>query len=101
MKPQTAQDTPGRVTPFCWCCGNDKLETDLVRLGSHPEVGVCLNCARWLQRRARRHHDDQHPSPATRLRARINAVRNLVIRKGWHRHGLLGALLRRLDRHLP
>ncbi|MGH4026599.1 MAG: hypothetical protein ACRDRV_18650 [Pseudonocardiaceae bacterium] len=85
----------------CWCCGSEYPESELVRLGEHPEVGVCLNCARWLQRRAVQRHDELHPSPASRLRARIHTVREAVIRKGWHERGLLGALLRQLDRHLP
>ncbi|TNC25328.1 hypothetical protein [Amycolatopsis alkalitolerans] len=97
MTPRSAQDTE----PFCWCCGRDKPETELVRLGSHPEVGVCLECARWLQRRARQRHDSRHPGPSARLRGGIDAGRDLVIRKGWHRRGLLGALLRRIDRYLP
>jgi hypothetical protein len=37
-------------TPACWCCGAEFEERDLVRLGSHPEVGVCFGCARFLQR---------------------------------------------------
>src|SRR5207249_3782151 len=32
----------------CWCCGSAYHEADLVRLGSHPEVGVCLRCAHFL-----------------------------------------------------
>ncbi|GAA3550282.1 hypothetical protein GCM10022222_37280 [Amycolatopsis ultiminotia] len=60
-----------------------------------------LRCARWLQRRAVRRHDERHPSPGARLRGGINVVREAVIRKGWHRRGRLGAMLRRLDRHLP
>jgi hypothetical protein len=70
-------------------------------LGQHPEVGVCLGCARWLQRRAVQRYDEHHPSPAARLRGWVNTVRDAVIRKGWHRRGVLGVLLRRIDRHLP
>lgn len=35
----------------CWCCGGEFPEAELVRLGQHPEVGVCLACANWLRRR--------------------------------------------------
>lgn len=89
------------VATRCWCCGGDFAEADLVRLGEHPEVGVCLDCANWLGRRAKRRHDEQHPSIGGRIRAAVHSVRELVIRKGWHERGLLGDLLRRLDRHLP
>lgn len=85
----------------CWCCGAQYPESELVRLGQHPEVGVCLRCARWLQRRAVQRHDERNPSLGARLRGGIGAVREVVIRKGWHERGRLGVLLRWLDRHLP
>ena len=48
--------------PSCWCCGNTFDESDLTRLGAHPEVGVCAACAHWLDRRARlgRDRDPAH-----------------------------------------
>jgi hypothetical protein len=85
----------------CWCCDAEYPEAELVRLGQHPEVGVCLRCARWLQRRAMQRYDEQHPSSAARLRGGIQAVRAAVVRKGWHRRGRLGIMLRWIDRHLP
>jgi hypothetical protein len=99
MSVQPDQDTASRTR--CWCCGNQYPEAELVRLGQHPEVGVCLACARWLQRRAVQRHDDNNPSPTGLLRAGIRKVRAEVIRKGWHEWGVLGRLLRRIDRHLP
>lgn len=99
MTVQPEQETASRTG--CWCCGSPYPEAELVRLGQHPEVGVCLGCARWLQRRARARYDEQHPAPAARARAAVQAVRAAVIRKGWHERGVLGALLRRIDRHLP
>ncbi|MGH3862863.1 hypothetical protein [Actinokineospora sp.] len=88
-------------TPQCWCCGDQYPESELVRLGEHPEVGICLDCARSLRRRANARYDERRPSPAARLRAATDAVRQAVIRKGWHERGTVGALLRRIDRHLP
>ena len=85
----------------CWCCGTKYPEAELVRLGQHPEVGVCLRCARWLQRRAVQRHDEHHPSPTARLHAGIRAVQSAVIRKGWHERGMLGGVLRWIDRRLP
>ena len=41
---------------ICWCCGADRPDSDLVRLGAHPEVGVCTDCAVFLHRRARTAH---------------------------------------------
>lgn len=85
----------------CWCCGAEYPDAELVRLGQHPEVGVCLRCARWLQRRAVQRYDEQHPSPAALLRGGIHAVRAAIIQRGWHRRGVLGTALRWIDRHLP
>ncbi|MGW6932925.1 hypothetical protein ACWGE0_22905 [Lentzea sp. NPDC054927] len=85
----------------CWCCGGEFPEAELVRLGQHPEVGVCLACANWLRRRAMLRRDELHSSPIGRLRSGVHAVRERAIRKGWHERGRLGVLLRWLDRHLP
>jgi hypothetical protein len=32
----------------CWCCGGEYAASDLVTLGAHPEVHVCVDCARSL-----------------------------------------------------
>lgn len=85
----------------CWCCGGGFPEPELVRLGEHPEVGVCLRCARWLWRRAVRRRDELRPSVAGRLRGCVHVVREAVIRRGWHERGALGVFLRWLDRYLP
>ena len=99
MTAQPEQDQPSVTS--CWCCGADYPDADLVRLGRHPEVGVCLRCTRWLHRRAVQRRDEHHPSAGGRLRSGIGAARAAVIRKGWHRRGRLGAVLRWVDRHLP
>ncbi|MCA1675072.1 MAG: hypothetical protein LC799_23750 [Actinobacteria bacterium] len=98
VQPEQQERVPGMG---CWCCGTEYPEADLVRLGQHPEVGVCLGCARWLQRRAVLRYGERHPSPIARLRAGVNAVRSAVVRKGWHERGVLGAVLRWIDRRLP
>lgn len=40
-------------TPGCWCCGDETVQSSLLRLGDHPEVGVCFRCVRDLARRKR------------------------------------------------
>lgn len=99
MTVQPEQETASRTE--CWCCGSPYPEAELVRLGQHPEVGVCLACAHSLQRRARARRDEHRPTLGARARAAIEAVRAAVIRKGWHERAVVGALLRRIDRHLP
>jgi hypothetical protein len=40
-------------TPGCWCCGDRTVAGSLLRLGEHPEVGVCFRCVKELARRKR------------------------------------------------
>jgi hypothetical protein len=96
-----ARGVDGRDVVACWCCGQARGEADVVRLGSHPEVAVCLGCARFLHQRARAREDSLRPSPGTRVRNAIRAGRSFVVQRGWQDRRLLGPLLRRLDRHLP
>lgn len=95
-----AQHEPAPPTG-CWCCGRDFPDDELVRLGAHPEVGLCRGCAITVRRRALARHHQRHPSVAGRLRGLVDTVRNHVITRGWQQRGLLGALLRRIDRYLP
>ncbi len=85
----------------CWCCGSAYQESDLVRLGNHPEVGVCLACAHYLHQQARGREDARRPSPASRVRDQLRAARQVVIRRGWHRNRVIGRPLRWLGRRLP
>jgi len=46
-----------------WCCGNQYADDQVVRLGRHPEVAVCLGCARYLNRgQGARPGDSGHPA---------------------------------------
>jgi hypothetical protein len=85
----------------CWCCGSAGPEGTVVRLGNHPEVAVCLRCARFLHLQARAREDAVRTSPAARARDALRAGRRFVIQHGWHRMPVIGAVLRRLGRHTP
>jgi hypothetical protein len=37
----------------CWCCGDRTVRGSLLRLGDHPEVGVCFRCVKVLAKRKR------------------------------------------------
>ena len=63
----------------CWCCGRVTAEEALVRLGNHPEVGVCTNCVRFLGRRAR---DYQASVMRKRLRGAAGRIRPGVVSRG-------------------
>lgn len=100
----TAQVEHARREPpatGCWCCGGEYAEERLVRLGAHPEVAVCLDCARYLKRRAVARDDEHRRSPQAVARGGIAHARRWVIERGWHRRGRLGAFLRWLNRFLP
>jgi ribosome-binding protein aMBF1 (putative translation factor) len=83
----------------CWCCGNQYAEDQVVRLGRHPEVAVCIGCARYLNRRAKEHR------PATaatqRVRGVMQAARRTVVRRNLQEKPVIGRVLRWLDGHLP
>lgn len=85
----------------CWCCAGEFGEISLVRLGAHPEVAVCLDCARYLRRRAVARQDEHRRGLSVLVRRGVKQVRGWVIAHGWHERGPLGAFLRRLDRFLP
>jgi hypothetical protein len=70
-------------------------------LGSHPEVAVCLGCARFLQRRAAEREDELRPSRAKRVRAVVRGTRAWVIDRRFHRLPVAARVLRWIDRHLP
>jgi hypothetical protein len=92
-------DSGGQVV--CWCCGRPNGEPDVVRLGDHPEVAVCLGCAHFLHQRARAREDELRSSPAGLARDVLRAARALVMRRGWHELRVIGPLLRRLGARLP
>jgi hypothetical protein len=96
-----ATESDAAETLHCWCCGTAYEESDLVRLGSHPEVALCLACAHYLHLQARGREDARHPSPTSRVRDQVRAARQLVIRRGWQRNRVIGPPLRWLGRHLP
>ena len=106
MRPVTttaaaATESDAAETLHCWCCGTAYEESDLVRLGSHPEVAVCLACVHYLHLQARGREDARRRSLASRVRDQVRAARQLVIRQGLHRNRIIGAPLRWLGRHLP
>ena len=82
----------------CWCCGRIASGQPLIRLGNHPEVGVCANCVRFLGRKAR---DYQASQMRLRLRGAAESVRREVMARHWHERAVAGPVLRWVNRHLP
>lgn len=82
----------------CWCCGRIIPGGALVHLGNHPEVGVCVNCVRFLSRRAR---DYQASQMRLRLRETAESIRREVMARQLHQQPVIGPALKWINRHLP
>lgn len=98
MSAETQTATGQAEQSSCWCCGRKFPEDALVHLGSHPEVGICINCVHFLRRRAR---DHQATVMRQRLRGAAEKVRGEVMARGWHQHPVAGPALRWLNQHVP
>ncbi|WP_328521000.1 hypothetical protein [Kribbella sp. NBC_00359] len=85
----------------CWCCDREYDERELVRLGAHPEVGICGACAVDIKQRAGQRQDELRPTWGTTVRTGVRRLRDGVIARGWHQRPLIGPILRRINRHLP
>jgi hypothetical protein len=96
--PDAAQDD---MAVRCWCCGQARPADQVIHLGSHPEVAVCLACAHFLHQQARAREDHLRPSPAGRSRDLLRAGRQWVMRRGWHQAPGVGPVLRWAGRRLP
>jgi hypothetical protein len=82
----------------CWCCGRITAEEALVRLGNHPEADLCINCVRFLGRRAR---DYQASVMRSRLRGAAESIRGEFMSRGWHERPVIGPALLWISWHVP
>jgi hypothetical protein len=73
----------------------------MVHLGNHPEVALCVGCARWAANQAWEIEDTNKTGPLVLARDRLRAARRHVVDKGWRRNRLLGGPLRWLGKRLP
>lgn len=89
--------------PTCWCCGRSYPENQLVRLGTHPEVGVCFQCAKFPHRRAREQHDDVSDNHGLAARGRVVFAngREVVLRHEWQNGRISGPILHWINRVIP
>lgn len=85
----------------CWCCGSADDPDRMVRLGNHPEVGICRSCARWAAKQAWESEDRDRTGPLVRVRDVLRNVRRLVVDHGWHRSRWLGGPLRSIGKRMP
>ena len=74
----TALDSDGLEPPGlagCWCCGDATVQASLLRLGDHPEVGVCFRCVKVLGKRKRAIERQTRGAPRGWPRSRRAAFR--------------------------
>jgi len=72
-------EEPAEV-PGCWCCGDRMVRGSLLRLGEHPEVGVCFRCVPVLACRKREIERQTRAAPAG-----WPFRRRVLFRLGWSR----------------
>jgi len=85
----------------CWCCGGFDDPARMVHLGNHPEVALCLRCARWASKQAWEIEDQTKTGRLVRVRDRLRATRRSVVEHGWHNNRWFGGPIRWLGKRLP
>jgi hypothetical protein len=88
-------------TVACWCCGTSPGQDRLVHLHAHPEVTLCLSCARWLSKSAGELEDRTRTGFAARVRGWRRRARRFVMDHGWHDRRIIGRPLRWIGKHTP
>lgn len=101
MNALTAVEDEYAARSECWCCGVIEDPEKLLHLGNHPEVTLCLRCARWASKQADGIEDRSRTGVPVMIRDRARFARRVVIERGWHRLPIVGVALRRLGRHTP
>lgn len=100
MNARTAIDTDGTDDRSgCWCCGAQKPETRLLRLGARPEAAVCIECIAHLRHRARAHDDP--PAVIRHLHTAADHLRHSVMAIGLHRRPVIGPALSWINQKSP
>ena len=100
-EPVTTLDQNDDRSVQCWCCGSIEAPDRIVRLGEHPEVHLCLQCAHFVHQQAWELEDVGKHGPAAFARDQFRNLRAEVIRRGWHKNKLIGGKLRWLGKYLP
>ena len=101
MSAPTAAEAAPLDPSQCWCCDATDDPARMVHLGNHPEVALCLGCARWAAKEAGEIEDRGRTGAGVRARDLFRAARHGVVRRGWHRSRLFGAPLHWIGRWFP
>jgi hypothetical protein len=85
----------------CWCCSQSRPREQMVHLGNHPEVALCVRCAHFVHKQAWKIEDGTRAGALAGARDAFRRVRREVVRRGWQHSSLFGPALRWLGKHLP
>jgi hypothetical protein len=97
----TAIDSQDDGNVQCWCCGTTDAASQMVQLGDHPEVNLCVGCAHYVHQQAWQLEDEGKRGPAAFTRDRLRNLRAEAMRRGWHHNKMIGGRLRWLGKYLP
>jgi hypothetical protein len=85
----------------CWCCGAVHAPNQMVHLGNHPEVAICIRCAYSIKNWAWQIEDGNKTGPGVKARDLFRRARKNVMRRQLHQNKWIGRPLRWLGRRLP
>ena len=102
-QPTAVEDESPEPDSNCWCCGRAFPDERLVRLGTHPEAGICFQCAKYVHRRAREQDDIVRGNHGLAARGRVvfQTGRDAVVRRGWQHGRISGPVLRWINKLMP
>ena len=73
----------------------------MVHLGNHPEVALCVGCARWAAKQAWEIEDQNKTGPLASATVQLRRVRQIVLEHGLHNNKWIGRPLRWLGKRMP
>jgi hypothetical protein len=98
----TAVEDADASDPYeCWCCGAVHAPNQMVHLGNHPEVAICIRCAYSIKNWAWQIEDRDKTGPAVKARDVFRQARKNAMRRQLHQNKWIGRPLRWLGRRLP
>jgi hypothetical protein len=98
---RTAVEGTDPLGSQCWCCGSAHDSDQMVHLGNHPEVMICVRCAYSIKAWALEIEDRSRTGYAVRVREAFRRLRRDVMRRQLHQNKWIGRPLRWLGRRLP
>lgn len=81
MSENTSADRPPATV--CGCCGEERAESEVARLGDRGDVALCGGCADWLR-------DQRAPRAGNRLRRAVPILATTDVGRALRHYEILG-----------